>query len=213
MLAADFRAVHHEHGETYRWFKALEATNYDPSDNTYTRGASGVEKGHKFVEQTVPTAARILVWDSTSGMQDEADTGTLPEGASWCSVMPDETYFGYMDEVILTQRAAVKRVVMTRATGTVYDALPRTPAVALVDVRQSSTVYAPTTHYVLSNDRIQWVGATKPADGTKYAVEFTYSPTYTFIGDGASVKLPRPDVTGVLMPLRGMLTLRSLENG
>ena len=202
-----WRVRHRRRGERYRWLKAFRCSCANPATNEFLRNCPLCEKGRRYVEQTLNSAVRALVHSTTEAMDDE-EFGLLPVGETQISVMPDESFLQRMDKVILPDRWLPERVVLNRGTGA-SDELPKSPVVSIVDVTQDATVYVAGVNYQRTGNTIQWLSGA-PASGSNYAVEFTYSPTYVFLG--SSQQVPRPDKNGLLMPLRGVLTMRNLEN-
>jgi len=206
-IADRWRARHRKRGERYRWLKAFRCSCANPQTNEFSRNCPLCEKGRRYVEQTMGSEVRALVHGTTLAMDDE-EFGVMPVGETQISVMPDESYLMRMDKVILPDRYLPERVVLKRGAGAT-DALPKSPVVAIVDVTKDATNYAAGVDYQRTGNAIEWIGSA-PSAGSNYAVEFTYNPTYIFLG--SSQQVPRPDKFGVLMPLRGVLTMRNLEN-
>lgn len=209
--AEEFRALARNLGEPYRWFKAFRANNYDPSDNTYQRNAvPDARKGRIYVEQTLPTGARCLISRTRVEMEDEK-FGLIPIGETVISVLPDESFLARFDEIILPVRKQVSRAVMTRAHSGDVDSLPESNPVSITDARQNDTEYANGEDYELQGSSIRWLTMNRPEPDSKYSIEFEYNPVYTFLGEGAGERMARPDVNGVLMPMRGVITLKAME--
>ncbi|MBV9468045.1 MAG: DUF4815 domain-containing protein, partial [Abitibacteriaceae bacterium] len=110
------------------------------------------------------------------------------------------------DRVILTQRPLTARPVLVRGNGTLLDPLTNTPVVAVQSVTQDGMVYQEGTDWQLNGANIEWLtGGQHPADGSRYRVEHTYHPTYSFVG--LEDNTTPYDAAGVPLPLRGVLSL------
>lgn len=189
-----FRAFHRARGEAYRWLKASRTDN--------PRGVPTAERdGRIYVEGFVDPRWKALVHQTDVAYEDK-DFGLIAKGTAAISVMPDETFLARLDRVILTERRLLSRVLVTRGAGQT-DKLILTPVVSLVSVRHNSTVYVAGTHYKLTGDSVEWLNGHGPAEAEKYTVEYTYHPTYVFIG---SDRAPRAGDAG-LLPQRGALLL------
>ncbi len=193
-----YRVLHRKRGERYRWFRAM------PSglSTAELREFEGAERdGHIYVEQSIPDDARALVSQTTEEVQSE-EYGLFPVGSTRISVMPDESYFGRLDKIILTDRRFVSRVVLTRGA-TALDVLPRGYVQSITEVRRGTTVYVQGVDYQMDASGVTWLD-NAPTVGETYAVDYQYSPVYLWLR--ISTQPPRIGSDGNLMPLRGMLS-------
>jgi hypothetical protein len=199
------RRLHRDLGEPFRWFKALRCSCYNPADNYYNPDCeNGCVDGYLHVEQVVSSAARALVHKSKREIVDEQH-GLLPVGTKELSVMPDEAAPGRNDWFIFPEERLCQRAVIQRTAGTLFDTLPHSPIALITDVRQDGMVYVASTHYRLTNNQIEWLGATRPADESNYGIEYFYNPTYTYLGEDRASFLAEE---GGYMPQRGALILK-----
>jgi hypothetical protein len=191
--AEKYRSLHRRRGEPFLWDKSFECGCPD------IRQCDVCDKdGQAYVRQTVDSATRILIHDTVSDMQ-EREFGLIPAGQTPFSVMPDEAYIGRLDRITLPSRERIMQQEVVRGN-TATDSLLYAP-VTINDVRQGDTTF---TEYELTATGIEWVGDA-PAEGEKYAIEYTYRPVFVFLGDND--RMPRPDKNGVLMPQRGLLMI------
>ena len=215
-LASRRRAFHRRRGEPYRWFKATPSSAINPQTNEADPDVDDGRDANNliYVEQTVDPAWRALV-DETTRQRGTAEYGAIEESVTRISVMPDETWIQKNDKVVLTQRRRPEIHTVLRdaeASGTALDALLWPLVASVVRVLDSARDYVAGTDYELSanddplqTDAIHWLnGGTKPTTGHSYTVEYRRVPVYTHLDE--QVKEPRPDATGVLMPLRIILT-------
>lgn len=189
-----FRAFHRARGESYRWLKASRTDN--------PRGVGAAERdGRIYVEGFVDPSWKALIHQTDVAYEDK-EFGLIAKGTAAISVMPDETFLARLDRVILTERRLLSRALVSRGAG-LTDKLAFAPVVLLVAVRKNTTEYAPGTDYKLTGDTVEWLNGHGPGEGEKYSVEYTYCPTYVFIG---SDRAPRAGDAG-LLPQRGALLL------
>lgn len=194
--AEKWRARIRKVGSPFRWWKAVPVE--DPRTVT---GAE--ENGRLYVEQTVDSAWRALLYQTEVDYEDK-EFGLIAKGTAAIMVMPDEAFLSRLDRVCFTDRKQLSRGLIKRDSSST-DSLIFKPVESVVSVRQGTTVYTPGTDYNLVGDTISWlVSGAHPATGDKYSVEYLYQPVYEFIG---SDKAPMPDRNGTMMPQRGALLL------
>jgi hypothetical protein len=194
ITAGDFRAQHQQHGERYRWFKAIPVANW--------REVEGAGRdGNLYIEQTLPEDARAFMHQTEVDFED-GELGLIPKGTSAISVMPDEAFLKRGDRISLPERRLPMIQLVTRGTGDA-DALLWTPVKSIIEVTLNGVAFTLGTDYQLLGNSIQWLQS-KPDNGTQYTVEYFYEPMYFYIG---SDRTPRPDSGGVLMPQRGAVRM------
>lgn len=201
LTSADYRAQieTYAQGETCTFLKGI------PVDDQ--RNVSAAEStGRVYITQTLAAGVQVYVYE-TKKEEQGGEFGVLPIGTTMLTCMPADLWPVRGDRFILTQRIDRARVLITRDTDTT-DTIPHSPLVSVVEIRNGSTLYTPTTHYTVSGQTITWVGATKPANGVRYSVELTYRPTYEYYP--LSEQMPRLGADGLYLPLRGMLTRAQL---
>lgn len=74
----------------------------------------------------------------------------------------------------------------TRSAGTLFDILNYSPATSIILVSSTSggsASYTLGTHYRLAGNQIEWIGATKPSDGTTYYITYRYNRLVTIDED------------------------------
>jgi len=216
--AESFRKLHRRPGvgETYRWFKAVPSSAINPETNTADPAISDSRDLNSiiYVEQPVSAAWRAKV-DETRRDVGVAEFGVISESVTQISVMPDETYIRKLDKVVLTQRVRSEIHTVLRdsdASGTLLDPLLWPFVVSVVRVLDAARNYVAGTDYKLTPNEdplqpaaIEWLsGGTKPSVGHSYTVEYTRRPVYTHLDE--KVRDQRPDINGVLLPLRIVLT-------
>ena len=191
--AQKFRMRHRQRGERYRWLKAYQVPE----------GTAGRESnGYLYVEQTLNSAVRCLVDNTTVEMQG-ADFGIYPQGSTSISVMPDESFLAHNDRIVLSDRRMLTREQVTRGAGAT-DTLMHPYIASVSEVRRGTTAYVATTNYTVAGNVITWV-AGGPSAGQEYLVEYSVSPLFEFIP--VLSRLPRPSKDTTLMPQRGVLRL------
>jgi len=100
------------------------------------------------------------------------ETHIYPGGAS-ATIKLDFSPIAQINQILLTKE---KTVTITRgaiANGT--DGLPDTSVIAILEVKQNTTVYAENTSWIRTNNSVDWspVGA-EPATGSSYTVKYRY---------------------------------------
>lgn len=77
-----------------------------------------------------------------------------------------------LNSAIITKQ---RTVTITKGVAGSLDALPNTSVSALIEVKQSSTIYVAGTSYRLTGDRVDWSPAgAEPAPGSTYSVTYRY---------------------------------------
>lgn len=198
MKVAVWRARHRKRGETYTHQAALRCPHTDARSCTLCE-----RDGYIYESQSVPSGAKILVWNSQADMQVQ-EFGVIPAGSTLISYMPDEMALSRLDRITLTQRGESTQERVTRGA-TATDALLLPPVVELLEVRDAAMVYEDGVSYQLTGNTIEWLVADEgdpaipqPAEGTPYTVWYSYRPTYVFLG--AVIEPSRPDADGAPMP-------------
>lgn len=200
MNAADVIDQLQRRGQSYRHWQRRSVGTENPQTGTAGPTATGVQDdGYLYVELTLPITARALVVSSNTMLQ-LMSVGLIPADGIAFRQDPNVCLAGHLDRFVLTQRVepATPRG-MTRSSTSVYDALVH-PFVTSIDyVRQGNTVYVSGMHYRLSAnpdtanpfapDRIEWLGVTKPNDGTSYGVSYRYTPTWQVLDNNGAMPL------------------------
>lgn len=199
LTSTDYRALIETYGqgETCTFLKGI------PVDDA--RNVSGSEAGRVYVTASLASTVRIFI-HTTMKEEQGGEWGVLPVGTTMMACMPADMWPVRGDRFILTERVDRARVLVTRDADTT-DVIQHSPLVSVVEIRNGSTLYSADEDdpdYTVSGQTITWTGATKPANGVRYSVEFEYRPTYEYYP--LSERLPRVGADGEYLPLRGMLT-------
>ncbi len=155
----DYRARYREHGETVRWWKAVEA-------------------GVSYIEQELDAAVRVVVLNDSRDLK-HPDFGQLTVGDLKHCGVPDEIFLAPYDRVLYP-----KRWRPTTHTGEFEDdelTLPRLLINSVQQIYSGSTLVAP-DDYTLTGRVIRWIGAGAAPENPRILYRFT--PQYEFRGEG-----------------------------
>lgn len=201
------RQQHQDLGESLRWLKAVHCRCYDPVTRTCDPNCDyGHDQyGMVYIEQVVDPSFKALLAQTRQALVDP-QFGLIGVNSLRLSVLPDELPLARLDRVILIERQLTARPVLVRGTGTTLDALANTPVVAVHSAQQDATTYMPGVDWQLNGGRIEWrAGGQAPNAGSRYRVEHTYQPTYSFLGLEDNTTRCAPGAAP--LPLRGVLSL------
>lgn len=184
--SAKYRRQNQKYGALLRWWKAWPCECVDVVTGERDAACPDCEKdGRVYIEQTIPNGIdglplRALVIETAIEVNDE-EFGLIEVGQTGISVNPSELPLSRGDRVSIldAQFAIVGRQTIKRASSGDFDALGQGGVAALVIVSQNNVAYTPGTQFTLNADRVQWLGATRPAAGTRYSVEFRTYPQFT----------------------------------
>lgn len=207
ICSAYHRQQHRDLGESLRWLKALHCRCYDPvtraCDPTCACGHD--QQGMVYIEQALDPLFKALFSQTRQALVDP-QFGLIEVNSLRISVLPDELPLARLDRVILIERQLTARPVLVRGTGMALDALTNTPVVAVQSIQQDTTTYAPGVDWQLNGNSIEWLpGGQAPAAGSRYRVEHTYQPTYSFLGLEDNTTRCAPGAAP--LPMCGVLSL------
>lgn len=208
-----YRLQNQRYGTLVRWWKAFPCECIDPVSGQSSGDCALCERdGRRYVEQVIANGldtkpARVLCYESRGEISD-TPFGPLPIGTAMMSVFPDLMPVARLDRVaLLNRRHEPRRLILTRGA-TDFDALDFAPVAGILSARQNDAIVAP-AHYALNDDRIQWMGATRPALGTRYTVEYQ---TLELMYCAHRVKSYGLDPDGVPLQDEWALSLKPREN-
>lgn len=156
----------------------------------------------------------------------DLETHTFADGGSGTAVLKvRRPPIAAINQLIVVKE---KTVTLTKGVTDAIDPLPDDGVVSIIEVKQLSTTFTPTTDYVRNGDAVDWSpGGTEPTTGSSYTVKYRYfdsvvadsftateitvsgGVTGTDVFVGYNYKLPRHDrvlisADGTLSYLRGL---------
>ena len=175
-----YREQNQRYGVPVRWWKAFPCECIDPVTGQSDVNCPLCERdGRRYIEQSLPNGldgrpARVLVYESREAIAG-TDFGPLPTGTLMMSSFPDLMPVARLDRVALLDRGKMRRQVITRGAGTEsdsdFDALDFTPVRDIISITQGAVLIA-AANYQMTDDGVRWTGATRPAAGTRYTVDY-----------------------------------------
>lgn len=181
-----YRLQNQRYGVVARWWKATPCECIDPATGQSTGDCQLCEQdGRRYSEQTLPAGednqpARVLVYESRGEIQT-TEFDALPVGTSMISLFPDLMPVARLDRFALPGRWEAQRQVIKRGSSD-FDKLAFGPVAGIARIAQNDGIIASANYRVnseLASARIEWTGATRPAEGTNYSVEYhAYTPYY-----------------------------------
>jgi hypothetical protein len=209
-----YRRQNQVYGVPVRWWRALPCECVDPDTDQPDDACNLCEaNGRRYVEQQIKLSAfdgnpsRVLVGQTKIAMVD-AEFGSIKEGSTQISVMPDEIDLARLDRVSLIDPGLVETVrqIIERGEG-LFDAVERTPVVSISLVIRSSTVYVNGRDFASHEHGITWLtgpDAIRPPEGVRYIVETQVRPVFTVLDVQSSARQSGSD--GGLLPREFVLT-------
>jgi len=196
LRGAPFRKLHRQSGESIRWWKAVPVPE----------GTAGREgDGRLLQEQTIASAVKFLV-SNTEENYESHDWGLIQKGTLQISAFPDKARFNHLDRIALLapgrRLSAYTPKSFARGSGT-EDDFVFSPVMSISHVWIGG-VLADSDNYEATETGINWL-LSAPAQGTKYSVEYVYSPRYIVLPNRQ--KTSPTDKTGIALPLHYWLNL------
>ncbi len=173
-------------GEEFTWVKAMPCDCYDPRQNyDAQRGCDVCDHGQVYESQGTQKG----IVEAVKRDMLHPDLGWIQMGELTLTTIQADVPFGKFDKVVLTQRAEFERETLSRGA----DDLGHTYPVAVIEVRDSDTIYVQDTDYEFDdvNNQIDWLDGGDAPDNV-YSVEYTHQPEYWHIGRGLQPSAPQP---------------------
>lgn len=122
------------------------------------------------------TDNRFLVEEEPDLATVDLESHTFASGGTGTAVLTvRHPPIAAISNLIVTKE---KTVTLTKGTSGGTDALPDDDVVSIIEVKQLSTTYVPTTDYVRSGDAVSWAPAgAEPTTGSSYTVKYRYYET------------------------------------
>ena len=171
-------------GEQFTWVKAMPCDCYDPRQNfDAQRGCDACDHGQVYESQG--TCKGIV--EAVKRDMLHPDLGWIQAGQLTLTTIQADVPFGKFDKVVLIQRAEIARETLSRGA----DDLGHTYPVAVIEVRDSTTIYVADTDYEFDdvNNKIVWLTA---GPDNVYSVEYTHQPEYWHVGRDLQPAAPQP---------------------
>jgi hypothetical protein len=201
LQAADYRVLHAEYGESFRFWHAVNLPGTNRSGLTYQ-------------EVTLGSIAKAR-FHSGERDQKDAEFGRLPAGQTLISCLREVTEIVAGDKLVRTSPRLVRTqsasVVRDSARGAgAFDALPHRFVAGVLSVKVDG-VRVETSRYRMvpatgpgdaQKGGIEWL-SDPPVAGTRLFVEYRYHPYYLCLGEGMrSAPIGRD---GEMLPQRVLL--------
>ena len=199
-------------GERVRWLQALPCDCRDPADPTYgdARACTRCEHGYVYREQVLPANVRVLLTRQRREFL-HPEVGLVRVGDLTVTAMPDEIQISDFDKLVLIDRAAPKKELVTRGSGE-RDALAEEYPLAVAVVADGDTVFVEGTDYLFDEEagEVVWLAGGSVPGGRTYAVSYTFAPVYWYTGTMSAESRPMPGYSAP-WPKSGLLQVHFPE--
>lgn len=214
-----FRRLISRQGEPCLWEKAFRATDYNPKTGEENHAAAlQTSHGWVYVPQPASDERRIVIDEKSLTMVDEG-MGILRVGSARAWTLPKDLPLARPDRITLTNWTEMARETLQVTPGALTSTLTRSHVIDVQYVMAGqNTFYVKGVdwEYSASDRAIRWLtGGNRPTGtapgGTMVAVEYTYRPTFYYLGQQHTSG--RPSRYGEPTPQNGLLTILHPDAG